>query len=88
MTKDENDALQTALVKDKLAGLRMERGDYEGAMRALWMQDPKLPEPPAPCFCVGPKPGHTDCPCVERQKMNAKIDAKFARENPAWKEPK
>jgi hypothetical protein len=26
LTKEENDRLQTALVKDKLAGLRMERG--------------------------------------------------------------
>lgn len=35
LTKAENDKLQTALMRDKLAGLRMEGGDYKGAMEAL-----------------------------------------------------
>jgi len=35
LTKEENDKLQTALVKDRLAGLRMERGDYKGALEAI-----------------------------------------------------
>lgn len=35
LTKEENDRLQRALVKDKLATLRTERGDFKGAMEAL-----------------------------------------------------
>lgn len=35
LSKEDNDRLQAALMRDRLAGIRMERGDIAGALEAL-----------------------------------------------------
>lgn len=27
------------------------------------------------CFCTGPRPGHKECPCMERQEDRKELDA-------------
>ncbi len=54
------------------------------AYNAVWIQEPVLPPEPHPCFCVGPKPGHTECPCVERAKQNARVDDAIKSGRSPW----
>jgi len=49
------------------------------ADQALSISRGARPERPRACFCSGPRPGHTRCPC--RERADAANESRLEREN-------